>query len=110
MFSRFTRAFIAIVLTLVREPPFYAVTHTPGLTSGDQFLVASLGMVHPRSKPYFDPWSGDRFGEGGVEQHFAIKPSEELVKGKPIMQKLGNETAKSVLVTLVSFFLADNWV
>jgi hypothetical protein len=50
--------------------------------------------MHPRSRPYFDPWSGDQFGEGGVEQRFAIKPNEEVVKGKPIMQKLGNATAK----------------
>jgi len=77
MLSRFTKAFIAIVFAL--------------------FLVASLGVLHPQSRPYLDPWSGDQFGEGGVEQHLAIKPHEEVVKGKPIMQKLGNETAKAEL-------------
>jgi len=64
------------------------------LTGDDQFLVASLGVLHPQSKPYLDPWSGDQFGEGGVEQHLALKPHEEVVRGSPIMQKLGNETAK----------------
>jgi len=51
-------------------------------------------VLHPQSKSYLDPWSGDRFGEGGVEQHLAIKLDDEVVRGKPIMQKLGNETAK----------------
>jgi len=54
-------------------------------------------VLHPQSKSYFDPWSGNRFGEGGVEQHLALKPHEEVVKGKPIMQKLGNETAKCAI-------------
>ena len=57
-------------------------------------MVASLGVLHPQSKSYLDPWSGDQFGEGGVELHLALKPQEDVVKGNPIMQKLGNETAK----------------
>ena len=64
------------------------------LNGDDQFLVASLGVLNPQSKPYLDPWSGAQFGEGGVEQHLALKPHEEVVRGSPIMQKLGNETAK----------------
>ena len=57
-------------------------------------MVASLGVLHPQSKSYLDPWSGDQSGEGGVELHLALKPQEDVVKGSPIMQKLGNETAK----------------
>ncbi|KAF9647717.1 hypothetical protein BDM02DRAFT_3097690 [Thelephora ganbajun] len=77
MVSRFTRTFIAIIFAL--------------------FLITSLGVLHPQSKLYLDPWSGDQFGDGGVEQRLTVKPHEEVVKGKPIMQKLGNETAKAEL-------------
>ena len=107
MLSRFTKAFIAIIFALVRYSPFYT-TDPRELTGDGQFLIVSLGVLHPQSKQYLDPWSGDQFGEGGVEQHLAIKPGEEVVKGKPIMQKLGNETAKCrTLMTLHSW--ADHW-
>jgi FAD-linked sulfhydryl oxidase len=55
--------------------------------------------VHPPSRAYIDPWSGQLFGEGGVEK--TLHPEDALkshlgsnVKGKVIMSKLGNETAK----------------
>ena len=94
MLSRFTKTFIAVIFALVGTSPFYALPKYGELSGDDQFLVASLGVLNPQSKPYLDPWSGDQFGEGGVEQHLALKPHEEVVRGSPIMQKLGNETAK----------------
>ena len=55
--------------------------------------------MHPPSRAYIDPWSGQFFGEGGVEK--TLHPEDGLkshsgsiVKGKVIMSKLGNETAK----------------
>ncbi|CAL1711756.1 unnamed protein product [Somion occarium] len=92
MFSRFTRAFLFIVLAL--------------------FLFASLAFLHPPSRAYIDPWTGDLFGDGGVErdlyrisspplQHnppgIPIKdaiPASDVVSGGVIMGKLGNATAK----------------
>ena len=47
-----------------------------------------------------DPWSGQLFGEGGVERnlHPKVDPNARIsgVKGGVIMSKLGNETAKYV--------------
>jgi len=58
-----------------------------------------IALVHPPSRAYIDPWSGQFFGEGGVEK--TLHPEDGLkshsgsnVKGKVIMSKLGNETAK----------------
>ena len=94
MLSRFAKTFIAVIFALVGTSPFHTLPKCGELSGDDQFLVASLGVLGPQSKPYLDPWSGDQFGEGGVEQHLALKPHEEVVRGSPIMQKLGNETAK----------------
>jgi hypothetical protein len=96
MLSRFTKTFIAIIFFLVRVLPSCS-TEYHELTGNEQFLVASLGVLHPQSKPYLDPWSGAQYGEGGVEQHLALKPQEEVVKGGVIMEKLGNATAKWVI-------------
>ncbi|KAG1878798.1 ERV/ALR sulfhydryl oxidase domain-containing protein [Suillus subluteus] len=48
MISRFARSFLVIVLGL--------------------FLLATAAFFHPPSRSYIDPWTGDFFGEGGVEQ------------------------------------------
>jgi len=44
-----------------------------------------------------EPWTGNIFGEGGVEQYMHMKPSENVVKGGVIMPKLRNATAKAEL-------------
>lgn len=43
-----------------------------------------------------DPWTGDLFGEGGVEKQLHTLPASvaEGVHGGVIMSKLGNATAK----------------
>jgi hypothetical protein len=66
-----------------------------------QFLLATVAFLHPPSRAYIDPWTGDFFGEGGVEQdlrlplHDGVRPL--LAQGGVIMSKLGNETAKWVM-------------
>jgi len=43
-----------------------------------------------------NPWTGEMFGEGGVEQQLYQPPSSDIVHGDVIMPKLANETAKYV--------------
>lgn len=66
-----------------------------------------LAMLHPPSRAYIDPWTGQLFGEGGVEKtwHPSKLPGKDNspmpvagVGGGVIMSKLGNETAKYVHV------------
>jgi len=62
-----------------------------------------IALVHPPSRSYIDPWTGQLFGEGGVEQMLQSQvcnnpPKIGGVKGGVIMSKLGNETAKCVKV------------
>lgn len=54
-----------------------------------------LSMFHGPSRAYIDPWTGQLFGEGGVEPHPGF-PAVRNAKGSVIMPKLGNETAKCV--------------
>ncbi|KAF7798854.1 hypothetical protein EIP86_010081 [Pleurotus ostreatoroseus] len=56
-------------------------------------------MLHPPSRAYVEPWTGDFFGEGGVEQDPHIYPASAAagVHGEVIMAKLGNATAKAEL-------------
>lgn len=63
-----------------------------------QFLVASIALLHPPSRAYVEPWTGDLFGEGGVEKDLHIYPDGKAtgVHGDVIMSKLGNATAKCV--------------
>ncbi|EIN06654.1 hypothetical protein PUNSTDRAFT_54065 [Punctularia strigosozonata HHB-11173 SS5] len=80
MISRFSKAFLAIVLGL--------------------FLITSLTFLHAPSRAYLDPWTGDLFGEGGVEKSLhnaAPGPALAAVQGDVIMSKLGNATAKAAL-------------
>ncbi|KAG6820827.1 hypothetical protein H0H93_011121 [Arthromyces matolae] len=56
---------------------------------------------------YVDPWTGQLFGEGGVEKSLQRPPMDNtvttpgpashVVHGKVIMPKLGNATAKAAL-------------
>ena len=62
-----------------------------------------LSMFHEPSRSYIDPWTGQLFGEGGVEPHVPVGGSAAFrtvknAKGGVIMPKLGNETAKCVSV------------
>ncbi|KAG1746399.1 ERV/ALR sulfhydryl oxidase domain-containing protein [Suillus lakei] len=81
MISRFAKSFLTIVLGL--------------------FLLATVVFLHPPSRAYIDPWTGDFFGEGGVEQDLSpalyngARPLS--AQGGVIMSKLGNETAKAEL-------------
>ncbi|KAI0028820.1 ERV/ALR sulfhydryl oxidase domain-containing protein [Vararia minispora EC-137] len=92
MMSRFSRTFIVVIVAL--------------------FLVGSIAFLHPRSRSYFDPRTGDLFDDGGVEQEFHILPVGDVevnahlvegsvpgggVHGKVVMPKLGNATAKAEL-------------
>lgn len=61
--------------------------------------MSSLAFLHAPSRAYIDPWTGDLFGEGGVEEQIhALQPlvpqSDIAAHGGVIMSKLGNETAK----------------
>ncbi|KAI0313991.1 ERV/ALR sulfhydryl oxidase domain-containing protein [Amylostereum chailletii] len=78
--SRFSRFFYFIVLVLL--------------------LVGSIALLHPPSRSYMDPWTGDLFGEGGVEREVHILPvpnPNANIHGGVIMPKLGNATAKAAL-------------
>ncbi|KAL1759852.1 ERV/ALR sulfhydryl oxidase domain-containing protein [Schizophyllum commune] len=81
MLSRFARAFIAIITAML--------------------LLAMLGFFHPPTRTYFDPTSGDIFGDGGVEgslrQDVAKLNAGGAAGGGVIMPKLGNATAKAEL-------------
>jgi len=63
-----------------------------------QFLLTMIAVIHPPSRTYLDPWTGQLFGEGGVEGslHPKLDPNVPIggVQGGVIMSKLGNETAK----------------
>jgi len=88
MISRFARSFIAIIVALL--------------------FVTTVAFLHPPSRAYLDPWTGEWFGEGGVEADARLPNSlvhtyqEKVMSGKGakggvIMSKLGNETAKAEL-------------
>jgi len=84
MISRFAKSFLTIIAALL-------VTTT------------LLVVFHPPSRSYIDPWTGDIFGEGGVERilrppsHTSKSPPIGGVEGGVIMSKLGNATAKAAL-------------
>ncbi|KAK7691985.1 hypothetical protein QCA50_005390 [Cerrena zonata] len=63
MFSRFTKAFLFIILAL--------------------FLLASLAFLHPPSRAYIDPWTGDLFGDRGVEQDLHALSSSQRQHNLP---------------------------
>ncbi|KAF4620936.1 hypothetical protein D9613_001097 [Agrocybe pediades] len=63
------------------------------------FLLTMLAMVHPPARSYIDPWTGQLFGEGGVEhsENDIKTPPVTGLEGGVIMGKLGNATAKAAL-------------
>jgi FAD-linked sulfhydryl oxidase len=72
--------------------PFGSIVHSLNVLF--QLLIASVGFLNPRSRTYMDPWTGDFFGEGGVERYLHVQPTSDVVRGDVIMTKLGNATAK----------------
>ncbi|KAJ7496808.1 ERV/ALR sulfhydryl oxidase domain-containing protein [Mycena latifolia] len=82
MISRFAKSFVAIIVALL--------------------LLTTITFLHPPSRAYIDPWSGDLLGEDGMEQSLRtskLKPNPPIlgVDGGVIMPKLGNATAKAAL-------------
>jgi len=80
MISRFAKSFLLTVFAL--------------------FIVTTLALLHPPSRAYIDPWTGDLFGEGGVEKDVRPpRPPPPIagVSGSVIMPKLENATAKAEL-------------
>lgn len=79
MISRFSKSFLFIIVFL--------------------FLLGTVALLHPPSRAYIDPWTGDLFGEGGVEKDLHAYPAKPAqgVQGGVIMSKLGNATAKAEL-------------
>ncbi|KAJ7807876.1 ERV/ALR sulfhydryl oxidase domain-containing protein [Mycena olivaceomarginata] len=82
MISRFAKSFVAIVVALL--------------------LLSTVTFFHPPSRAYIDPWSGELFGEGGMEQSLRTStphPNPPILgaDGGVIMPKLGNATAKAEL-------------
>jgi len=54
-------------------------------------LLASIFVLHPPMRVYFDPQTHDLFNEDGMSDMSAVR---EVAKGGVIMGKLQNETAK----------------
>ncbi|KAF8802635.1 hypothetical protein BYT27DRAFT_7172698 [Phlegmacium glaucopus] len=65
------------------------------------FVLTMIALMHPPSRSYIDPWTGQIFGDGSIKDY----PHPKLIPGTPaggveggvIMSKLGNETAKAAL-------------
>jgi hypothetical protein len=76
MLNRFLRTFLFAALALI--------------------VFASFVFIHPSSRAYIDPFTGEFFGEGGYEPNLSSNPGvdKDALKGRVIMAKLGNETAK----------------
>ncbi|KAG6329766.1 hypothetical protein ID866_9323 [Astraeus odoratus] len=106
MLSRFAKLFCAIVFTLL--------------------ILATLATLHPPTRAHFDPWTGNIWGEGGVEQGLRTSypygdsagtqgfGQADVVSGGVIMSKLGNETAKAELgratwKLLQVFYFSSMW-
>ncbi|KAF9268503.1 hypothetical protein L218DRAFT_983934 [Marasmius fiardii PR-910] len=92
MISRFAKSFLLLIVALL--------------------VLTMVGFIHAPSRSYLDPWTGQLFGEGGVENtinhnkpppklpaesHRTHLPSADTVQGGVIMGKLGNATAKAEL-------------
>lgn len=96
MLSRFAKSLIFVIFAMVSGIRLLVVSsiNVPAY----QFLLTMVAIVHPPSRTYIDPWTGELFGEGGLEGnlHSKLDPNLRIggVKGGVIMSKLGNETAK----------------
>ena len=79
MLTRFLRSFIIVALVLI--------------------ILCSFLVVNPSSRAFVDPFTGKLFGEGGFEPHIGdVELDKEALHGGVIMGKMGNETAKCVLL------------
>jgi FAD-linked sulfhydryl oxidase len=76
MLNRFLRTFLIAGISLI--------------------IFASFLFIHPSSRAFIDPFTGELFGEGGFEPNLSSSPDvdKDALKGGVIMAKLGNETAK----------------
>ena len=85
MLNRFLRTFLIAGITLL--------------------IVGSFFFIHPSSRAFIDPFTGELFGEGGFEPDLSGKGGgsddesgfgveKDALRGGVIMDKLGNETAK----------------
>jgi hypothetical protein len=76
MLNRFIRTFLLAALFLI--------------------LFASFLFIHPSSRAYIDPFTGEIFGDGGFEPDLSknAQLDKDALKGGVIMGKLGNDTAK----------------
>ncbi|PFH46860.1 hypothetical protein AMATHDRAFT_68892 [Amanita thiersii Skay4041] len=90
MISRFLRSFFIVTTILV--------------------IFSTLVFIHPPTRSYVDPWTGQLFSEGGVERflykdkkptsldtHADTIIEDANLHGGVIMSKLGNATAKAEL-------------
>ncbi|KAF9523861.1 ERV/ALR sulfhydryl oxidase domain-containing protein [Crepidotus variabilis] len=81
MLSRFAKSLIFVIFAML--------------------LLTTIALKHPPARMYIDPWTGQLFGEGGVEKTLNSEenwtPVIGGVKGNVIMGKLGNATAKAEL-------------
>lgn len=97
--SRFSKSFLAVIAVLS--------------------LFSMIAFLHPPTRAYIDPWTGQLFGEGGVEgfwrnntlnsvydytsgpfnrhKNKSGEITQSTVHGGVIMSKLGNATAKAAL-------------
>jgi hypothetical protein len=97
MISRFGRSLILIVFLMVwSEWDAWLITQSSCIV---QLLLTTIALIHPPARPYIDPWSGQFFGEGGVEKtlHSEDKAYHRGLKGGVIMSKLANATIKWVV-------------
>ncbi|KAH8103477.1 ERV/ALR sulfhydryl oxidase domain-containing protein [Cristinia sonorae] len=62
MLTRFSRAFVIIIVAL--------------------FLLTTLAFFHAPSRAYIDPWTGEIFGEGGVEKDLQRLQHPETLKAE----------------------------
>ncbi|KAF7351001.1 Sulfhydryl oxidase [Mycena sanguinolenta] len=74
MISRFAKSFVAIVVALL--------------------LLSTVTFLHPPSRSYIDPWSGEQSLHSGKAH---ANPPIHGTDGGVIMSKLGNATAKAEL-------------
>ena len=98
MISRFAKSLVFVILAMVSCSTLVPSYSLPVVA---QLALTMVALIHPPSRAYIDPWTGQFFGEGGVERTFNSDANQNLPitdggKGHVIMGKLGNATAKCV--------------
>ena len=99
MISRFAKSLVFVILAMVRVVLLLVSSYFLSVLA--QLALTMVALMHPPSRAYIDPWTGQFFGEGGVERTFNSDANQNLPitdggKGHVIMGKLGNATAKCV--------------